>query len=261
MNTEISIITICFNNLEELLETCRSVDNQSAAPAEHWIIDGSTNDEIRRYLQSSNLPNYRKWISEKDSGIGDAFNKGILRASGSIVNMLNSGDRYVDNNVLKTVSTVFSNDISLQWLHAKYQIMRGGKWIIIGKPFEKDKLYRGMRSICHQTMFVKKELHDRHGLYDPGLSIAMDYDFLCRIYEEKFQFIPQPFVVMAPAGVSATQYLLSLKQAKAVYLRHFDYSIKIDIWQLRLKMLHFLLRSQVGKWLFKLKTKLKLENM
>ncbi|WP_276501748.1 glycosyltransferase [Terrimonas pollutisoli] len=261
MNPTISIITICFNNLEDLIITCKSVDIQDTPPYEHWIIDGSTNNDIRNYLQNHELPAYRKWISEKDSGIGDAFNKGILRATGTIVNMLNSGDTYVDNNVLKMASTVFSNDISLQWLHAKYQIMRGGKWIIIGKPFEKDKLYRGMRSICHQTMFVKKELHDRQGLYDPGLSIAMDYDFLCRIYKEKFQFIPQPFVVMAPAGVSATQYLLSLKQTKAVYLRYFDYSLKIDIWQLRLKILHLLLKSQVGKWLFNLKTKLKLENM
>lgn len=261
MITEISIITICYNNLTELLETCRSVDSQSVAPAEHWIIDGSGNDEIRRHLQSSNLPKYRKWISEKDNGIGDAFNKGILRASGSILNMLNSGDTYLNTNVLKTVSDVFSNDTSIQWIHAKYQILRSDKWIIIGKPFERDKLYRGMRSICHQTMFIKKELHNKHGLYDPELSIAMDYDFLCRIYKEKFFFLPQPLIIMAPAGISATQYLRSLKQAKAVYLRYFNYSFKLDVWQLRLKFLHFLLKSQLGKWLFKLKTKLKLENM
>lgn len=261
MKSNISIITICFNNLKELVETCNSVDSQTVTPVEHWIIDGSTNDIIKRYLQGIQHPPYRKWISEPDNGIGDAFNKGILSAQGSVLNMLNSGDSYINDNVLKTVSDVFSNDASLQWIHSKYQILRGDQWIIIGKPFEKNKLYRGMRSICHQTMFIKKELHDKHGLYDPGLSIAMDYDFLCRIYNEKFLFLPQPFVIMAPAGVSSTQYLLSLKQAKTVYLRYFTYSLKIDIWQIRLKLLHFLLKSQLGKWLFKVKTRLKLENV
>lgn len=261
MNSTISIITICFNNLEDLILTCRSIDIQETAPYEHWIIDGSTNNDIRNYLQNHTLPAYRKWISEKDNGIADAFNKGILRATGTIVNMLNSGDCYINENVLTAIADIFSMNPDIQWLHGKYQIKRSDQWIVIGKPFEKNKLYRGMRSICHQTMFIKKELHDKHGLYDPGLSIAMDYDFLCRIYNEKFLFLPQPFIIMAPAGVSSTQYLLSLKQAKTVYLSHFTYSLKIDIWQIRLRLLHFLLKSQLGKWLFKVKTRLKLENM
>lgn len=261
MTPSISIITICFNNLHELQDTCQSVDTQTYPPDEHWIIDGSTNDEIKRFLDNTPQPSYRKWISEKDEGISDAFNKGIARAEGDILNMLNSGDCYFDSKALQTVVTTFEKDPQLQWLHAKYELIRGGRAIIIGKPYEKSKLYRGMRSICHQTMFIKKELHNRHGLYDTNLTIAMDYDFLCRIADENFEFLSIPLIRMAPLGVSNSQYLTSMEQGKAVYVKYFGPSLMLNIWQARLKILHRLLRSRFGKWLFRVKTMLKLENM
>lgn len=261
MNPTISIITICFNNLEEVIATCQSIDNQSTPPHEHWIIDGSSNNEIRDYLQQHSLPTYRKWISERDKGIADAFNKGVKRATGEIVNMLNSGDRYIDENVLRIVAETFTNHPGVQWVHGKYLFNRSDKWIVIGKPFEKDKLYRGMRSICHQTMFARRTLHDKYGLYNTSLTIAMDYDFVCRIYKEPFFFIPEPLVVMAPEGISAKGYLLSLRQNKEIYTKYFGPSVLLNLWQLRLKLLHHMLQTRLGKFLFKWKTKLKLENM
>src|SRR5215210_2579347 len=103
MNPTITIITRCFNNLQELITTCSSIDRQTLKPYEHWIIDGSTNNEIKNYLLSNPLPDYRKWISEPDKGIADAFNKGLSRATGNIVNMLNSADYYVDETILQVV--------------------------------------------------------------------------------------------------------------------------------------------------------------
>ena len=78
---QLSVITISFNNLKELQQTCNSVDSQSIPPHEHYIIDGSSNDEISVWLNNSSQPEYRKWICEKDKGISDAFNKGINLAS------------------------------------------------------------------------------------------------------------------------------------------------------------------------------------
>ena len=118
-----------------------------------------------------------------------------------------------------------------------------------------------MRSICHQTMFVKKILHDKYGLYNTTLKIGMDYDFLLRIADEKFTFIETPLVKFAPAGISNVNYALSLKEIKQSYKKYYGKSLLLEIWQLRLKFLHFLLNTHLGKWLFKLKTRLKLENM
>ena len=257
----ITVITICFNNLQELINSCNSVDLQSHKPFEHIVIDGSTKPEIKNYLEQNLQPSYRRWICEPDNGIADAFNKGIQDAKGNIVVMLNSGDTFFAENVIEIVTKEFVQKPALEWLHGKYIAHRGNSWVTLGKPFEKKKLYRGMRSICHQTMFVKKHLHTRYGLYDIQLKFAMDYDFLCRIAEEPFEFLPIIMVAYAPAGKSDTDYLLSLRYSRNVYLKYFPGSLKLSLWQLRLKLLYYLLQSPIGIFLYKIKRKLKLENM
>ena len=259
--TNISVITICFNNLNETIETSKSVDMQQKKPFEHIIIDGSSNTNIKNYLEQNNQPVYRKWICERDEGIADAFNKGVLMATGDIVVMLNSGDTFFDDLTIATVTVIFEENPLIQWVHGKYQLIRSNQKVVIGKPFEKEKLYRGMRSICHQTMFVKKALHDKYGLYNKAEKIGMDYDFLCRIADEPFIFIRKTLVNFAPAGASSVQYLKALKDVKRIYENHFGKTAMLWLWQLRLKFLYYLLKSPVGIFLYKLKTRLKLENM
>jgi glycosyltransferase involved in cell wall biosynthesis len=261
MRPRITIITICFNNLSELLTTCASVDSQTVKPYEHWIIDGSTNDEIKNYLNSNIQPKYRNWISEPDKGIADAFNKGINRSSGDIINMLNSADYYVNENILKLVLETFTALPRISWVHGKYKLLRGGLWVTIGKPFDAKRLYRGMRSVAHQSIFVKKQLHDQYGLYDSSIKIAMDYDFVCRIAKEPFAFIDNPLVVFAPEGTSSRNYMNSLVEARSVYEKRIGFSFKLILWQLRLKFLYYLIKSPIGKVLYKAKVKLKMENM
>ena len=105
--TKLSIITICFNNLEEVRATCASVDKQIIPPFEHLIINGSTNDEIRKYFEQTNQVLYRKVINESDEGIADAFNKGIVRSSGDVILLLNSGDLLYDDKVVEIVLSKF----------------------------------------------------------------------------------------------------------------------------------------------------------
>lgn len=257
----ISVITICFNNLRELLETMASVDKQILPPFEHWIIDGSSNNLIKSYFESTPQPPYRKWICEKDNGIADAFNKGLHKANGEIVNMLNSADAYYNKHVLQTVTDAFVKDPGIMWLHGKYQLMRGGLWVTIGKPFDPLKLYRGMRSLSHQSMFIKKVLHNTYGDYDISLKNAMDYDFVCRIWKEKFAFIKEPLVIFAPGGTTYQNYLFALKEGRKVFERHHGFSVKLVAWQWRLKMLYHLLNGPAGKLLYKIKVRLNLENV
>lgn len=261
MTPAISVITICFNNLQDVLATCASVDIQQQKPFEHLIIDGSTTPAIKNYLEQNPQPGYRRWICEPDNGIADAFNKGVTHVKGNIVVMLNSGDTFFDEVAVGKADIAFQKDTALQWLHSKYQLVRGNQKVIIGKPFEKSKLYRGMRSICHQTMFVKKELHDRYGLYDVSEKIGMDYDFLCRIANEPFTFLPVTLVNFSPAGTSSVQYLRALKDAKRIYEKYYGTNFMLRLWQVRLKLLYYLLRSPIGNFLYKIKINLKLENM
>ena len=209
--TKLSIITICFNNLEEVLDTCKSVDKQTILPFEHLIINGSTNSQIEDYFLKNNQASYRKIFSERDEGIADAFNKGIEKSTGDIILLLNSGDCLYDKNVLKTVLEKFEEDHELMWLHGKYKYLRSGIWVTLGKPFDPKKLYRGMRSLNHQTMYVKKKLYDKYGLYDNSFKIAMDFDFVARIRNENFLFIPEILAISKPGGISTEEYNLSLK--------------------------------------------------
>ena len=255
-----SIVTICFNNLEELIQTCASVDMQFVTPYEHIIIDGSTNLEIRTYLETHPQPEYRTWVCERDKGIADAFNKGILTATGDVDYILNSGDKMYDATVLQKVALTFEQDPSISWCHGKLNLFRGGMWVLIGKPFERQKLYRGMRSTFHPTMYVRKELYSKHGLFDISFKYAMDYDFLCRIADEKFAFIDYPLATFDPSGVSSKSYLAAMKESFVGYRKYYGPSLKQTLWGWRLTILHHLLNSPLGKFLYKIKVKLGHEN-
>ena len=259
--TKISIITICYNNLDDVLGTCKSLDEQKRKPFEHLIINGSTNKEIENYFSSIENPAFRKIINERDKGIADAFNKGIKMASGDIILLLNSGDFLYDDNVTRIVSEQFEKDKDLMWLHGKYRTIRSDIWVILGKPFEKEKVYRGMRSISHQTMYVKKELYTKHGYYDSQYKIAMDFDFLVRIRNEKFIFLPEILATFQPGGVSSTQYYSSLKENAAIIQKYFGYSWKNKCWNFRLKTLKRIQNIPfVGKLLYRIKAGLGLSN-
>jgi len=262
INCNISVITICFNNPEELRITLDSLNSQSFPPYEHLIIDGSTNDAVRLLLEEDIFKKtWRRAIHEKDNGISDAFNKGITQSKGDWILMLNAGDKFYDNNSLKILKQAVISNENIYWLHGKYLLNRGGIDVVIGKPHDPSKVYRGMRSICHQTMLVHRSLYEKHGLYNTSLKFGMDYDFLLRIKDEHFYFLPEPIIRYDTTGLSSVNYLESLRQSGNIYRKHFGNSIKQRLWAFRLKVLHFLLHSPVGKLLYRIKTMLRMENM
>ncbi len=256
----ITVISICFNNLSDLQKTCQSVDEQTVHPNEHLIINGSTNDEIAHWLNSHPQPGYRRWINERDKGIGDAFNKGILNATYSITHLLHAGDIYASNNVMALVKQFYAEHSHIGWSSGNIQVTRGGEIIVIGKPFDANKLYRGMRSVAHPTWFVKKEVYDRIGLFNNDFKIAMDYDLMCRIAKEPYGYINETIAVFDDSGISTKNYVQSLKDNIAIYEHYFGFSLKCRIWQLRLRILHWLLQTPFGKWLFRIKKRLGLAN-
>lgn len=251
---KLSIITICFNNLQELIKTCNSVDCQLEKPFEHIIINGSTNNEIKDWFNTQSNNNYRLILNERDSGIFDAFNKGILMAKGDVVHILNSGDVYYDENATRIVAKQFIDLPDVKWVSGNILMHRGGNWINIGKPFDKKQVYKGMRATSHPTWFVKKEVYERLGLYK-NYSIAMDYDMMCRIKEEPYAYINYTLVKFDQSGVSNSRYLDSLKQNIEVYESNFGFSLKSRFWQFRLKLLYLFLQTWVGKKALSLKMK------
>ena len=104
-----SIITICLNPGPLLDETIRSLAVQREAQWEHLIIDGGSSDGTVERLEKAAADDDRvRWISEPDSGIADAMNKGLAMARGEIIAFLHADDRYAHENVLADVAACFS---------------------------------------------------------------------------------------------------------------------------------------------------------
>ena len=105
---KVSIITATYNNAGTIKDTLLSVAQQQYHPVEHIIIDGLSKDVTLEIVQD--FPHVAKTISEKDKGIYDAMNKGIIHASGDVIGILNSDDIYVDGQVLQKVMNCFADD-------------------------------------------------------------------------------------------------------------------------------------------------------
>ena len=118
-----------------------------------------------------------------------------------------------------------------------------------------------MRSVAHPTWFVKKEVYNRVGLFRLDVKIGMDYDLMCRIKDEPYGYINETIALFDDTGISTTNYLDSLKENVLIYESYAGFSLPCRLWQFRLKLLHLLLETSLGKWLFLLKKKLGWTNL
>src|SRR5574344_640072 len=110
----LTIITINRNNADGLKKTLKSVASQICKNYEHIIIDGASTDEsvqiIKDYVASDAGKNVSYWVSENDTGVYNAMNKGIKHAKGEYCLFLNSGDWFINDNIIRQISTARYND-------------------------------------------------------------------------------------------------------------------------------------------------------
>jgi len=168
----LTIITVNLNNKDGLIQTLNSISSQDYQDFEHIVIDGQSSDGSQEIIKQNKRINH--WISELDTGVYDAMNKGIELAKGEYLLFLNSGDYLVDDNVLKTViSTVHTEDIIY------------GNLLINEKDTKKEYYYPSKLtfdfmfdySLGHPCTFIKKTLFDRVGLYNTNHKIISDWIF------------------------------------------------------------------------------------
>lgn len=197
-----SIITINYNNCEGLQKTINSVISQTFTDYEWIIIDGGSSDGSKELIEkySSHLA---YWCSEPDKGVYNAMNKGIDHAIGEYLSFMNSGDTYNNENTLLDVNKVnITADIAYgDWLrvypdHVKYM-----------KAPEKINLsFIYKNNICHQAMFIKREIHLREK-YDERYKIYGDWALWQKMTLENksFQYLPHTICRFeAGAGLSDT---------------------------------------------------------
>ena len=168
----LSIITINFNNAIGLEKTINSVTSQLFHDYEYLVIDGGSNDGSVDIIKRQKKINY--WVSERDGGIYDAMNKGILKATGRYLLFLNSGDFLCDNVLQHVFDENQRNDI----IYGNMKINWGESKITAGYMPNKITIEHMVKdTLWHPISFIKKELFDKFGLYNTNYKIVADYDF------------------------------------------------------------------------------------
>ncbi|MEI7689100.1 MAG: glycosyltransferase family 2 protein [Candidatus Nomurabacteria bacterium] len=198
-----SIITVSYNSAKTIEKTILSVLNQTYKNIEYIIIDGGSTDGtidiIKKYQDKISY-----WVSEKDNGISDAFNKGILASSGEIIGIINSDDWYEKNAVTIIRDLDFKNKADLYIGALKYWKNKNTSIVILPDLHYKKTISFRMPHLNHPSSFIKKNTYDEIGLFNTRYKYAMDYDLFIRAYinNKKIIFTNKIISNMLTGGVS-----------------------------------------------------------
>ena len=172
----LSIVTVVFNGEKYIEKTIKSVLSQKCKSYEYIIVDGGSSDNTLNIIKKySNKISY--WVSQKDKGIYDAFNKGMMLSQGQYIGIVNSDDVYT-KNAFKIILKYINKKPNLDFLFGSVKKHWG---IIYGYKPKKINYSWGFYS-SHSTGFIiKKESAKKVGLYDLQYKYHADYDYLYRM--------------------------------------------------------------------------------
>ena len=205
---KVSIITVVYNRADVIRDTIESVLSQTYKNIEYIIIDAAstdgTMDVVNEYKDKIS-----KTISEPDRGLYDAINKGIKEATGDVIGLIHIDDFYLDNLVIQRVVDTFKKE-NKHMLFADLLYIKGDNKDKVlryysAKNFTVKKLKYGFMP-PHPTLFVKKEVYEKYGLYKIDYKIAADYEMFVRLLlvnKLSFSYIHLPIVKMRVGGVSS----------------------------------------------------------
>lgn len=217
----ITVITVVFNGEQYLEETILSVINQTYDNIEYVVIDGGSTDGtlniIKKYEDKIDY-----WVSERDNGIYNAFNKGISLVMGGFVGIINADDYYARNAVQTVVEEHLKNpgiDIFYANMYL-YNEKFGEKKLIRPKSL---KEIENEMCLNHPTCFIKNDLYKVYR-FDEKLSLAADFDLIVYFYIHSYSFgyIDKVFAHMRDSGASSG-YFISAYETYFVIRKYFGF--------------------------------------
>lgn len=267
MGIRLSIITINYNNSTGLKKTIDSVLNQTSKEFEYIIIDGRSIDNS---LQEINVAFHMiydnaqsrgdvlqnglhvQWISELDSGIYNAMNRGIRMAKGEYIQFLNSGDIMASNDVTAKMLGSLPNDCN---------ILYGNMLKPLSKRIHRDRGFAGKTptmldfytgTLNHSSAYIKRTLFDTYGLYDENLKIVSDWKWYLQVIalnDVKPNYVDIDVTIFDMNGISSTNSDLDKLERKQVLLTTLHKSVLTDYesWAFPIEQL-----SRVNRyWIFR----------
>lgn len=238
---KVSIITATYNSERTIKDTLTSVKQQSYKDVEHIIIDGASTDKTINLLDLYGHQGPK--VSEADNGIYDAMNKGVTIAGGDIIGILNSDDFYSDTRVIEKVVKAFEDSDcdavygDLVYIDSKQSNKVVRKWI--AGDYNKNLFYNGWMP-PHPTVFIRKEVYEKYGLFKLNFKSSSDYELLLRLMfvkNIKVGYIPEVLVHMRTGGQSNKSLSNRLAAHKEDYMAWLSNGISPRWYTLAMKPL------------------------
>lgn len=223
MIPDLSIITVNHNNRSGLLKTIESAINQTFKNYEYIIIDGASTDGSAELIKEYSDRIYY-WVSERDSGIYNAMNKGIKRANGEYLLFLNSGDKLINKNIL---GEVFKEDHKEDIIYGDITYFDPVKKKMLKPclPEKPDLYFFYKQSLWHQAAFIKRKLFTKYGDYNENNKLVSDWEyFLKRIVIDKCSYKKINKIITNYDmfnGISVTNNEIRIKEMKNIMLQTF----------------------------------------
>jgi glycosyltransferase involved in cell wall biosynthesis len=210
----ITVITVVYNGAGMLEKTIRSVIDQRYTPVEYLVIDGASTDGSTDIIK-----NYESkiagWISEKDTGLYNAMNRGIRMATGEWICFLNCGDVFTDRERIgMVVKEILSGDENTAVVYGNILVAADGTFRekIAREPCNLHRMF-----FCHQSAFVKTGIM-RQYLFDEHYRMSADLKFFKQCYYDGhlFRHLHFPVVIYDTSGISNTSREKGLRENIAV---------------------------------------------
>lgn len=249
---KISIVTINYNNAEGLRKTLATVAVQTYRDIEHIIVDGGSTDGsvdvIKEYVKRVESGESRVksviWSSEPDKGIYNAMNKGIRKATGDYIQILNSGDILASDDVTERMIAALNDEMSRDkslndgkigilygnmirdfgngklskdvCLGDRAPKVEGGKWKLECVEWTMDDFIKG--TVNHDPTYIHRSLYEKYGLYDENLKICSDWKWFVNAVVfggEKLYYVPIDVTIFDTTGISETNLEFREKERHA----------------------------------------------
>lgn len=202
----ISVITVCYNSAATIATALQSVASQSWPNIEHIVIDGGSDDGTLDIVGS--FPHLAQVVSERDKGIYDAMNKGLMRATSDVICFLNADDYYSSPLVLAEVAAEMQNHHLDALLGDVVFFHEGNPQRIVRRyrsdRFRPDRLAWGWMP-AHPALFLRRSVTERVGSFKTNYRIAGDFEFIVRAFHGnnlRYRHVPKVFVNMQTGGAS-----------------------------------------------------------
>lgn len=210
-----SIVTCTFNSAKTVHDTFDSVLNQTYRDYEYFVIDGASKDNTLNIIKEyeTKFKGKMEWVSEPDKGIYDAMNKGIERAAGDVIGILNSDDFFTSADVLVQVAKEFEENPELDAIYGDIHFVAADA--TLANPGKCTRYYSSAMfrpwllrfgfMPAHPSFYVRREVYKKCGLYDLQFRTSSDFEMMVRLFGKnkiKAKYIPMDFVTMRSGGES-----------------------------------------------------------